>query len=322
MTPEPWWIDLALVAILVGYIYDGIRRGFFLVALEVCGFIFSFVVALLAYPFVGKLIGAVREMPTSFSNAIAFFAVWFLIGILFPILAKIIYKKIPQQCLQHPLNRWFGFLPAIFDAILLAAVILPLIVSLPLPSPIKSAVLHSKLGAPIVRAANRIDRSMEGVISPAVKDGLAFLTIHPQSNQTVALNFKAKATSVDEVSETEMFRLVNDERRKVGLPNLIYSGPLRDAARVYGEEMVRNGYFSHYSRDGKSPADRATQVGIDFLVLGENLAFAPDVAIAHDGLMNSPGHRANILSKDFNRLGIGVIDAGIFGKIFVQEFTD
>ena len=54
----------------------------------------------------------------------------------------------------------------------------------------------------------------------------------------------------------------------------------------------------------------------------ENLALAPNVDIAHKGLMNSPGHRANILSPSFGRVGIGVIDGGGYGKMFAQEFAD
>ena len=55
---------------------------------------------------------------------------------------------------------------------------------------------------------------------------------------------------------------------------------------------------------------------------GENLALAPTTEFAHEGLMNSPGHRANILNGQFRRVGIGVLDGGIYGKMFVQEFTD
>jgi uncharacterized protein YkwD len=40
------------------------------------------------------------------------------------------------------------------------------------------------------------------------------------------------------------------------------------------------------------------------------------------GLLNSPGHRANILNGNFKKVGIGVMDAGVYGKMFVQEFTD
>jgi uncharacterized protein YkwD len=61
---------------------------------------------------------------------------------------------------------------------------------------------------------------------------------------------------------------------------------------------------------------------INYSAAGENLALAPTTEFAHDGLMNSPGHRANILNGQFRRVGIGVMDGGIYGKMFVQEFTN
>jgi len=46
------------------------------------------------------------------------------------------------------------------------------------------------------------------------------------------------------------------------------------------------------------------------------------LSTAHNGLMNSEGHRANILEPEFRKIGIGVIDNGVYGKMFVQVFTD
>ena len=86
--------------------------------------------------------------------------------------------------------------------------------------------------------------------------------------------------------------------------------------------MFEKGFFSHYNLQGESPFDRMDKAGISYVAAGENLALTPTVAIAHQGLMDSPGHRANILSPDFGRIGIGVIDGGIYGKMFVQEFTN
>jgi uncharacterized protein YkwD len=86
--------------------------------------------------------------------------------------------------------------------------------------------------------------------------------------------------------------------------------------------MLARGYFSHYTPEGLSPFDRMTQAGIAYTSAGENLAFSPNVQLAMQGLMQSPGHRANILSKDYGKVGIGVIDGGIYGEMFVQEFTN
>jgi uncharacterized protein YkwD len=64
------------------------------------------------------------------------------------------------------------------------------------------------------------------------------------------------------------------------------------------------------------------KANIKYMLAGENLALAPDVEIAHNGLMNSPGHRANILNSDYGKVGIGCMDGGMYGKMFSQEFTN
>jgi uncharacterized protein YkwD len=57
-------------------------------------------------------------------------------------------------------------------------------------------------------------------------------------------------------------------------------------------------------------------------VAGENLAMAQSLNIAHDGLMKSPGHRANILRLHFGRVGIGVLDGGRDGLMVTQNFRN
>ena len=93
-------------------------------------------------------------------------------------------------------------------------------------------------------------------------------------------------------------------------------------ARAHSRDMFIRGYFAHVNPDGEDPFDRMNEAGIIYQVAGENLALAPNVDLAHDGLMNSPGHRANILTAEFGLVGIGCIDGGSYGKMFSQEFTD
>jgi uncharacterized protein YkwD len=61
---------------------------------------------------------------------------------------------------------------------------------------------------------------------------------------------------------------------------------------------------------------------IAFLTAGENLALAQTLAIAHTGLMHSPGHRANILNPAYHRVGIGIIEGGVHGLMISQEFRN
>ena len=71
-----------------------------------------------------------------------------------------------------------------------------------------------------------------------------------------------------------------------------------------------------------SPFDRMKKHKIRFLAAGENLALGQTLNICHRGLMNSPGHRANILNPAFGRVGIGILDGGIYGLMITQSFRN
>jgi uncharacterized protein YkwD len=86
--------------------------------------------------------------------------------------------------------------------------------------------------------------------------------------------------------------------------------------------MFARGYFAHETPEGRSPFDRMQADGVRFQAAGENLALAPSLQVAHNGLMNSPGHRANILGKDFGRVGIGILDGGMRGLMVTQNFRN
>ncbi|MBF7082663.1 hypothetical protein IT084_06690 [Desulfallas sp. Bu1-1] len=120
--------------------------------------------------------------------------------------------------------------------------------------------------------------------------------------------------------EREMFQLVNQERLKAGVRPLTINYNLVKLARLKAQDMIKNGYFSHTSPTYGSPFDMMRRFGISYSYAGENLAGAPGVRMAHVNLMNSSGHRRNILNSNFTEVGIGVVDGGPYGKMFVQMF--
>ncbi len=121
--------------------------------------------------------------------------------------------------------------------------------------------------------------------------------------------------------ERAMFSLVNQERRRAGLDPLVIDYQLVRLARLKSQDMVDKGYFGHYSPTYGSPFNMMRNAGVKYRYAGENLAGASTVATAHRALMNSPGHRANILNPKFSRIGIGVVSGGPYGKMFTQMFT-
>ncbi|MEA2601997.1 MAG: hypothetical protein QOF89_2989 [Acidobacteriota bacterium] len=105
----------------------------------------------------------------------------------------------------------------------------------------------------------------------------------------------------------EMLAAVNAERRKAGVPPLTANSRLDQAAQRHAGDMLARGYFAHESPEGKTVRERAKEAGFDWRAIGENIAEGQtSVAEVMDTWMHSPGHRRNILDRDFKELGVGL----------------
>ena len=113
--------------------------------------------------------------------------------------------------------------------------------------------------------------------------------------------------------ELEVVRLINDIRRQNGLKELKVNEELSRVARIKSQDMHDKGYFSHNSPTYGSPFEMMTAFGIRYRTAGENIAMGyrtPQSVV--DGWMNSPGHRANILSANFAEIGMGYVANGSY----------
>ncbi len=121
--------------------------------------------------------------------------------------------------------------------------------------------------------------------------------------------------------EQQMLSLVNQERAKAGLPALKADMRLVLLARKKSQDLIDKNYFSHTSPTYGSPFDMMKAAGITYGTAGENLAGSYSVESAHTALMNSEGHRRNILNPAFTHIGIGIVHGGTYGMMFTQMFT-
>ena len=93
-------------------------------------------------------------------------------------------------------------------------------------------------------------------------------------------------------------------------------------ARAHSRDMLARGYFAHVSPEGSDLGDRLRGQKARYLLAGENLALAQSLRVAHQGLMDSPGHRANILGEHYVRIGIGAYRVNADRVYFTQLFAD
>lgn len=134
---------------------------------------------------------------------------------------------------------------------------------------------------------------------------------------TTKSNTGSTAKSSMTAEETQLLGLINSERTKQGLAVLKANSAVANVARAHSQDMADNNYFDHNNLKGESPFTRLRNAGITYMAAGENIAINYSVPSAHQAFMNSAGHKANVLSRDYTEVGIGIIHAG--SKLYVTE---
>lgn len=102
-----------------------------------------------------------------------------------------------------------------------------------------------------------------------------------------------------------MLALVNKARSDAGKAPLCFNAKLNGAALAHSEDMADKNFFSHTGTGGTTIGSRVSNVGYRWRRVAENIAYNRDYTSSHVGLMNSPGHRRNILNSDYTQIGIG-----------------
>ncbi|MEW8987151.1 MAG: CAP domain-containing protein, partial [Bacillus sp. (in: firmicutes)] len=133
--------------------------------------------------------------------------------------------------------------------------------------------------------------------------------------------YTAESVQLREGFEYQLFDLTNATRVNHGLSILTWNDRVKETARDHSLDMAVNNYFDHQNLAGQSPFDRMQEDQVVFTSAGENLAYGQFSSIfAHEGLMNSLGHRENILRSEYEFLGVGVAFNDESQPYYTQNF--
>jgi hypothetical protein len=121
-------------------------------------------------------------------------------------------------------------------------------------------------------------------------------------------------------SERQLFESLNRERTSQGLSALQWDNALFKAARKHALLMLNLNMLEHQLPNESSLEARAAEAGARFGVIAENIAIGANPEIIHNGWMNSPGHRKNILNPQLTSVGIAAV-RGPGGLYAVQDFS-
>lgn len=294
------WLDALLIVFFAFQLFLGFQQGLVLGLLSLVGYALALVAILVGAPWLAASLNQWLGWP---SNAVVLGAAVVLL-VLIRLLTGWVTGRLHVHLADRPrarrVNRWAGLLPGaawgVLSTLLVAWLYSAFLGPLPPGSPIASRLLAAG-----EKPMNQLVDRLPG--------GLPNIVMLPGGWEVIAGDAPASDVAPTQL-EKDMVALVNEERRKQGLKPLAWDGRLAEVGRRHSKDMIAKDYFAHEDPAGQSVSDRAREARVGYFVIGENLAFAPNLAIAHRGLMESPGHRENILRPGFERVGVGIVRVG------------
>ena len=313
-------IDVILIIVISLAIYSGWKKGFIQSLTELTIWLGSFLLAFFVSEYIVRLflfynINGIWVRPVFFIVLLLGFSQ------LISIICDRLNSNIAEEAHFHWANKVSGIVPGLISGIVYSSLISFFVLSYPMGN-LSQRTKDSKL-------ASMLNKQNEwpGKLLAEMAADIGFrppnnFTVHTRGTEIVSLPFKTNEFRPRPDLEIRMLGLINNERKKAGLKIMTFDKKLAGVATKHSADMLQRGYFSHYTPEGKSPFDRMRSDRVRFLIAGENLALAQTLQSAHEGLMESPVHKANILHISFERAGIGILDAGVHGIIVTQNFRN
>jgi uncharacterized protein YkwD len=314
-------VDVIIVALFVLAILDGWRRGLVAMLIDLAALGLGIVAAFAFFESVGAWF-ARFGLSAGFQRILGFILILFVVERVIWATFALLSKLIPNFLTRSVVSRSAGAAVGGLKAAVTVSILLGLLLYLPVLPVVRDSIKASSLADRFVSTAPAFERALAQVIEPAVKELQAFTTVTSIADKPIDLTIPVGTLSIDESAERELFRLANEERVKRGLNALAWDEELADVGRLHSKDMWRRQFFAHVNPDGLDPFDRMDAAKASYLVAGENLALAPTTPVAHKGLMDSPGHRENILRSEYGRLGIGAVRNGLYGVMYTQLFRN
>ena len=315
-------VDVILIIVVLLSAYNGYRRGFIFGLLDLLGWGLVLIAGLRFYQPVAKTLSRLDLWSDVWDQPAAFILIAIAVMVVYQAVAMLLLRRMSADVHEHKSNQVLGILPGLANGAITAALIAALLLAFPINETLHAQARESATANRLAVYAERLEAALHPVFGEAVAETLNLLTVQPESHERVNLPYKVAQTRPRPELEASMLDMVNRERRAAGLTPLAPDPELTEVARRHSSDMFARGYFAHDTPEGRNPFDRMREGGVRFLAAGENLALAPSLPVAHNGLMNSPGHRRNIMDPQFGRLGIGVMDGGVRGLMITQNFRN
>jgi uncharacterized protein YkwD len=314
-------VDILLGLVIIASVWAGVQRGFIAGLLELVAWTISLGVAWIGFPYVAQVLKSLFPRLSILLNPVSFIILLLVVRAITAFGVNALLARW-QHFSRQPVNRALGLVPGLINGAIYASLLAALLLTVPITENLTAAAQKSAIAGRLSSEAEWANRRLAPIFDDAIRQNMTHVGTEVRPNESVALPYKVSRIEARPDLEARMLSLVNEERAAQGLPALAADPELTAVARAHASDMFARGYFSHYTPEHQDPFDRMQRAKVSYLTAGENLALGQTLLICHRGLMNSPGHRANILHQAFGRAGIGVVDGGLYGLMIAQEFRN
>lgn len=315
------WIDVILAFVILIAVIGGWKRGFLLTTIDLIAWGASIALGYFFYTYTADGINKIVDLGSWLLPA-SFLLTTLSARLLIGIATRNIAYVIPESTNKNNFNKLLGVVPGTIFGLICAVFISSILLLLPFKDDINADIRNSYVANELSKQTTWANKKLEPVFDQAIGENIKTHVIHPKADEVVDLKFTYDKAEARPFLEAEMLEMINEERAKEGLKPLKADPALAIVARKHSQDMFVRGYFAHKNPEGEDPFDRMKKANVKFLSAGENLALAQTLKTAHINLMNSPGHRANILNPSFGRVGIGILEGGDYGLMISQEFRN
>ena len=311
-------VNCILVAIMLLSAIVGVRSGFIRSLLQFVQTALAVMMAFFLYEYPAVMLSDYFPQLGAWNLVISFGVTALAFYILYGMLFSLVKRGIGEKMHQHWFNRFAGIIPGLAFGFCIVFTTARLLQYSALPEVYDAARQSSFVTAVTPHADWLEDRLLAAVNrqQELLKKPTPAL---PSYKNAV---FQTSRFTDRPDLEAQMLELVNAERVSRGLNALQADPEIAVVGRAHGADMFIRGYFAHETPEGADPFVRLQRGHVKYWAAGENLALSQSMQRAHNGLMNSPGHRANLLNPSYGRLGISILDGGDAGFMITQEFRN
>jgi uncharacterized protein YkwD len=305
-------LDIVILFLIMTGVVMGIQRGFLRTSLDLIVLVTAAFAGARLYRPISDIFHSMFGAQGASINALSLVlgALLFLL-LLNLLIAWTVTPHLVSLRISRPLrlaDNGFGVIPGLVYGLLFGAMLTLTLGLVSIGDSVDRALADSDLARQLRSAATSATTSLARETAMDLADFTYIVVPEEETTYRVPPTGDSELTAEDGL-EAELFELVNQERLQRGLNSLEYDTSLVPVARGHSQEMLQLGYFSHVSPNTGTLGDRLNDADVVYTSAGENLAYAPNVSIAHRGLMQSDGHRANILEPSWERVGIGILSA-------------